>query len=96
MTTDSNDRLTEQERRARARERLDQIRGFYAHLFIFAAVLVLLFAVDATTGNTWWVQWVFLGWGIGVLAHAFAVFGSTPKFIQRWQERKIREYMDEQ
>ena len=96
MTTDSNDRLTEQERRARARQRVAEIKGFYTHLIIFVAVLVLLFAIDASTGGNWWVQWVFLGWGIGILAHAFAVFFTPPKFIERWQERKIREYMDEQ
>ncbi|MFO7296977.1 MAG: 2TM domain-containing protein [Pseudomonadota bacterium] len=96
MTTDPNEHPTREERRARARERLDRVKGFYAHLFIFAIVLVLLFAVDATMGTTWWVQWVFLGWGIGILAHAFAVFFTAPKFIERWQERKIREYMDEQ
>lgn len=87
---------TEEKRLARARERVAQIKGFYAHLIIFVAVLVLLFAVDASTGGNWWVQWVFLGWGIGVLAHAFAIFGSAPGFISRWEERKVREYMDKQ
>ena len=85
---------TEQERLARAREHVAEIKGFYAHLIIFVAVLLLLFAVNATTGGSWWVHWVFLGWGIGVLAHAFAIFGSRPTFIARWEERKIREYMD--
>jgi len=96
MTADPGKQPTAEEKRARARERVAEIKGFFAHLVIFAAVIILLFAVNATTSGSWWVQWVFLGWGIGVLAHAFAVFGSTPKFISRWEERKIREHMDEQ
>lgn len=86
---------TEQERLARARERVSDIKGFFTHLMIFVGVLLLLFAVNATTGGSWWVQWVFLGWGIGVAAHAFAVFGRTPGFITRWEERKTKEYMNE-
>ncbi len=86
---------TEQERRDRARERVSEIKGFYIHLSVFIGVLALLFAVNATSGGAWWVQWVFLGWGIGVLAHGFAIFGRTPAFITRWEERKTKEYMDE-
>lgn len=86
---------TEQERRERARERVSEIKGFYIHLGIFIAVLALLFAVNATTSGSWWVQWVFLGWGIGVLAHGLAIFGRTPQFISRWEARKTKEYMDE-
>ncbi len=96
MTADqSAGQMTQEERMQRARERVSEIKGFYIHLGIFVAVLVLLFGVNATTSGAWWVQWVFLGWGIGVLAHAVAIFGGTPKFISRWEERKVRQYMDE-
>lgn len=91
---DRTDQLSDEEKLERARQRVSEIKGFYGHLVIFIAVLAVLFAVDVTTGAGWWVQWVFLGWGIGVLAHAFAVFGSTPGFIARWEERKVREYLD--
>lgn len=95
MESDPPNQLTEQQQRERARERVAKIKGFFIHAAIFASVLLLLFVVNATSTGGWWVQWVFLGWGIGVAAHAFAVFGSTPKFISRWEERKVREYMDE-
>lgn len=89
------DQPTDQEKLARARERVSAIKGFYIHLAIFIAVLLVLVVIDASTGESWWVQWVFLGWGIGILAHAVGVFASTPKFVTRWEERKIREYLDE-
>ena len=49
------------------------------------------------TPEIWWVQWVFLGWGIGVLAHWLLVFGSSSSggnWITRWQLRKIKEIKD--
>lgn len=91
----SADQTSDRERLERARQRVEALKGFYIHLAIFLAVIALLFVINASTGGVWWVQWVVLGWGIGVLAHAFAVYGNAPKFISRWEERKIREYMDE-
>ena len=93
---DQPNQPTEQERRERAQERVAEVKGFLTHAAIFIGVVVLLFAVNATGDGGWWVQWVFLGWGIGVAAHAFAVFGRTPRFITRWEERKTKEYMNEQ
>jgi hypothetical protein len=37
------------------------------------------------------VFWPFLGWGIGLLGHAWAVYGQTPRVIAEWQERKTEE-----
>jgi multisubunit Na+/H+ antiporter MnhB subunit len=75
-----------------ARRRVAEIEGFYVHLSVYVGVLVLLTALNATTvGDQWWVHWVWLGWGIGVLAHAFAVFAEKPQFIVNWERRKFRE-----
>ena len=35
-----------------------------------------------------------IGWGIGVVAHVQAVAGLGDAAIKRWEERKIREFMD--
>jgi fatty acid desaturase len=83
-----------EERLARARRRMEQIKGFYIHLAVFVLVLVGLTAVDFATGDTWWVHWVFLGWGIGVAAHGLAVLGGGSRAIARWEERKVRELME--
>ena len=49
---------------------------FRAHLRVFVAVQLMLVAIWALTGmGYFWPVWPFLGWGIGVLAHAGA-FGS--------------------
>jgi len=41
------------------------------------------------------VLWVLLGWGIGILAHAITVFGRSPQAIADWEERKLRQFLDE-
>ena len=65
--------------------------AFYIHLAVFVVVMTLLFVLNATAGNVWWVQWPLLGWGFGVLIHGFAVFGKAPDFFREWQLRKIHE-----
>lgn len=70
-------------RRTRRRERIFidcKARGFVVHLFAYSAVISLLFVVNlTTTPGRWWFYWVALGWGIGILAHAWGVFGKRRK-----------------
>jgi hypothetical protein len=85
----------DEERLARAQRRLAALKGFYVHLFVFAMVLAGLAIVNLTTGGPWWVLWVLLGWGIGILAHAMTVLGRSSVAIADWEERKLRQFMDE-
>lgn len=79
------------EKTRRAVERVQAMTGFYAHLAIFVVVLAILLIVNLAVSSTWWVQWVLLGWGAGVIGHYLLVFGEFPDFVRRWQERKIEE-----
>jgi hypothetical protein len=88
--------LTEAERRERAIRRVAAIRGFYTHLAVYVVVNIGLLIVNALTGPDWWVQWVVFGWGIGIIAHALAVFGRASRFVRDWEERKIKQLMAEQ
>lgn len=74
-----------------ARRRVAAIKGFYAHLAVFVLVLAGLFFLNAFSGGAWWVLWVLFGWGIGVAAHAFGVFGRTPQMVADWEARKVEE-----
>ena len=75
----------------RAQRRLAALKGFYIHSFAFASVVTGLLVVDLVAGGGWWVQWVFLGWGIGLAAHAIATFWRTPRFVGQWERRKLRQ-----
>lgn len=67
-------------------------RGFYIHAAVFVAVMALLFAVDyMTSPDRFWVQWPLLGWGIGLVVHAFSVFGDLSPLGADWERRKVEE-----
>jgi hypothetical protein len=95
-TGSSSPALTEAERRERAVRRVAALRGFYTHLAVYLVVNIGLFIVDVLTGPDWWVQWVAFGWGIGIVAHALAVFGRASRFVTEWEDRKIKQLMAEQ
>jgi fatty acid desaturase len=78
-----------------AKRRVAAIKGFYIHLAVFALVLAGLLVIDAATGRDWWVHWVALGWGIGVIAHALAVFGRAPGAVADWERRKVKQLMQQ-
>ena len=86
--------MDEQEKLSRARQEVEAMTGFYIHLAAFVVVNALLFVINAVSGAAWWVQWPILGWGIGIIAHALAVFGRWPNFVTNWQLRKMKELKD--
>lgn len=67
-------------------ERDKAINGFYTHFIIFLAVIAVLAVVNLVSGDAFWIQWVVLGWGIGIAFHAFMIFVRRPQ-----QEQKLRE-----
>lgn len=88
------DRATDdQDKYLRAKAHVASLKGFYIHLTVFIAVMSGLVAVDYANGTSWWVQWPFIGWGIGLLAHAYNIFSAKEKPEDGWEERKIKETM---
>ena len=87
-TVETNDRLAD------ARRHVAALKGFYIHATVFVLVMLLLLAVNIVTTSPWWVQWPFLGWGIGLTGHAIGVFGRFPGFAKNWEARQIKAYLD--
>ena len=87
MSTASDDRA----RYLAAKKRVSAMRGVYLHAAIFAAVMVGLIGLNLYTGGAMWAVWPLAGWGIGLAAHALAVFGRMPKAVANWEDRKMRE-----
>jgi hypothetical protein len=92
--SDPQHTMSQQDRLAQAKRQVAAIKGFYIHLLVFTAVVLGLAIINAATRGPWWVQWVFLGWGIGVLAHALFVFVGGSRFVADWEDRKTRELID--
>ena len=81
----------------KAKKRVKEIKGFYANLVSYVLVISFLTFINLKyTPEHLWFYWPMLGWGIGLLFHAFGVFKIVPFFGQDWEERKIKELMDEE
>ena len=90
----------EQARLEKARKKVKAIKGFYSHLgayLIVNTVLIIMHTADLEPDETFWSWNTFstaFFWGIGLLCHAFGVFGTDVFLGAGWEERKIKEYMD--
>jgi hypothetical protein len=84
----------DEDRYRRAKKRVEDLKGFYTHVAIYLIVNTGLFLINALTSDTWWFYWPMIGWGIGLAAHAVALF-SEGRFGRAWEERKMRELMDD-
>jgi uncharacterized ion transporter superfamily protein YfcC len=69
----------EQQLREQAVQRLKKKRDFHTHLLMYVAVnafLVVIWAV--TSAGFFWPIFPILGWGIGLVANAWDVYGRKP------------------
>ncbi|MEQ1577409.1 MAG: 2TM domain-containing protein [Hyphomicrobium sp.] len=84
---------SEEEKYIAAKAHVAALKGFYIHLTVFVAVMTGLIGADYAGGGSWWVQWPLIGWGLGVLGHAYLVFSPANTAASTWEERKIKETM---
>lgn len=82
---------------ARAKKRVKDIKGFYWHTFWYVVINIFIVAMVISNGGDIWHFGTLstpVFWGIGLGFHALGVYGKNLLFSKSWQERKIREYMD--
>lgn len=78
----------------RARNHVEELKNFYYNLISYICVIPFLIYINYQT--FWGFQWFWfpmIGWGIGILAHAFRVYVSDSFLGSNWEKRKIEEYM---
>jgi hypothetical protein len=85
------------ERYQRARKQVEEIKGFYVHLTVYILVMAGLIYINLRYSPQYlWFFWTLVSWGIGLLFHAMKVFSWFPFFNKDWEERKIKQYMEEE
>jgi len=85
--------MDEKARYQKAKERVEEIKGFYIHLITYILVNAVLVVVNLLTSpEYYWFIWPLMGWGVGLVIHAISVFGGL--LGKSWEERKIKEIMD--
>ncbi len=78
-----------------ARKKVKRQKSFYSHVISYLVIgLFLTFINWYSSPDRWWVQWVWLGWGIGIFFHGLNLYGKGVIFSDEWEERKIREEME--
>ena len=81
----------------RARRRVTAVKGFYNHIIIFLIINILLAAVNFLISPGFlWFFFVTFFWGIGLVMHGLSVFMKRGLFSKDWEERKIKEYMEDE
>jgi len=79
----------------RAKERVENIKGFYMNLLSYCIVIPFLAILNYNTTDFPWAIFPALGWGFGVVAHGFQAYGYNPFLGRNWEERKMKEYMED-
>lgn len=79
----------------RAKEKLDKIKGFYIHATVYMIMVPVFIWLNYTSTSFPWAIFPIVGWGFGILGHASEAFEWHPVFNKNWEERKIKELMDD-
>ena len=97
------------EKYARARKKVDAIKGFHRHIAVFVVINLAVLLLKANILSVMrpdrinlqferWLDWNTWGtvffWGIALIIHGCYVYRFNFKFIRRWEERKLMEFME--
>jgi len=88
-------RMSDEELYRIARAQVEQKRGFWIHLSVYAIVNTGLALLNlATSPGSFWFVFPLIGWGIGLVAHGVYVFLLSGRYGPEWEERQVREEME--
>lgn len=98
METQNN--FSREEQFILAQKKVKRIKGFYMHLAVYVIINIFLSVTAGLQygykGFTNSLLTTGLFWGIGLAFHWFSAVGRDWFFGKEWENRKIKEYMDEQ
>lgn len=85
------------DRYVRARKHVEELKEFYYSLISFCFVIPFLIFINYWT--YWGFKWFWfpmIGWGIGLVFHAYKVYVNDGVLGRSWEQRKIDQYMREE
>lgn len=81
----------------RAKKKVQEIKGFYLNLMCYCLIIPILVYINLTYSPGFhWFWFSALGWGTGVLFHGISAFNVIPFLGCDWEERKMREFMQQE
>ena len=95
-TAQTQNNYNQSKKYAKAVERVEEIKGFYASLIAYCIVIPMLMYINFKfVPEFHWFWFAAMGWGIGLVFQGFKAFSYNPFLGKDWEERKIQEYMNE-
>jgi transcriptional regulator with XRE-family HTH domain len=89
MTKGTEEISTEENK---ALQQVKDIKGFYTHLIQFVVIVSALgFINHMTSPGHYWIVWVIIGWGAGIIAHGLSVFEVFNLFGVEWEKKQIEK-----
>lgn len=94
----------DKEKYERAQKKVKEIKGFYTHLTVYLLINIFLILAQMGILNgtfhfgmpAWSYFTTPFFWGIGLMFHGLYVFKDSFGFLKNWEERKIKEFMEEE
>ena len=89
----------------RAIKKVKKIKDFYSHLTVYIIVntLLIIFHLGILQNGIFTInypEWSMFTtpffWGIGLFFHWLNVFKDNFRFFKDWEDRKMKEFMDEE
>jgi 2TM domain len=84
--------VNETTRFKQAKQRVEELRGFYIHALVYAIVNFGLFAINMLTSpDNLWFYWPLIGWGIGLTINGVVVFANRNFLGKDWEARQLEK-----
>jgi hypothetical protein len=80
-----------------ARKQARELRGFYIHLVCYCTIIPMLICINVIfVPDFYWFPFSMFGWGTGLLFHWMAVKKFTPFLGRGWEEKKMKQFMEQE
>ncbi len=79
----------------RAKEHVENLKGFYIHFTIYLLMVPFFIFLNVRSTDFPWAIFPIFGWGFGVAGHAMETFNYNPILGKDWEERKMKQFMEE-
>ncbi|SRX75839.1 2TM domain-containing protein [Aequorivita antarctica] len=82
----------------KAKRRVAEIKKFYSSLMFYVIFIAALAGLNYYVNELRhpWFLWAAFGWGIGIFFQAIKVFQWTPFIGKDWEDRKMKQFMEEE
>ena len=82
----------------RAKKEMNHIKSFYIHITVYLILNIYISIKTFIDHGIEAVGYSLMGlgffWGLGVIFHWYKVFGKNLFFSKSWEEKKIKEILD--